>query len=136
MTLQREPCANGHSYSCVQRGMEQQAKLAESLLEENEAMARRHNEQVKGSLASLSGEHICFPACLMLPIMAASRAGCPAPIFASRAAVGTCVVCKPRAFNKVPAHLFCPCRLPRWSSCSANGGRCSRCWPPRSVWTP
>ena len=26
--------------------MEQQAKLAESLLEENEAMARRYNEQV------------------------------------------------------------------------------------------
>ncbi|PRW60943.1 Serine threonine- kinase CTR1 [Chlorella sorokiniana] len=29
----------------LQRGMEQQAKLAETLLEENEAMARRHNDQ-------------------------------------------------------------------------------------------
>lgn len=33
-------CAAG-----LQRAMEQQAKLAESLLEESEAMARQHNEQ-------------------------------------------------------------------------------------------
>lgn len=31
----------------AQRGMEQQAKLAESLLEENEAMAKQYNQQVQ-----------------------------------------------------------------------------------------